>query len=378
MAWNIERYFLDVINNRTPGLAAGSLRKLLFVLSKIYGFIVLLRYFFYRHGIFRRKTLGCVIISIGNITVGGTGKTPLVEMFARALSDGGRKVAVLSRGYKRKKRSRLSGLLRGEWHEPPGIVSTGEKLLMTSADAGDEPYMLARNLKGVSVIVGKDRVRSGGYAIEMLGADTLILDDGFQYLPLNRRLDIVLVDATNPFGNGHLLPRGILREPRRNLKRADIFFITKAKETDTAPVRERIRAYNTRAEIVECYYEPRYFADVSGTQRYDLSYVQGKQVAVISAIADPEGFETSIRRLGATVRATYRYADHYRYTREDIDVVIRELGKNVDCIVTTEKDSVRFPNAFPGALPMIYLRVDVKIINGSRDFSDCVARLCNF
>jgi len=379
MAQNLERYFLDVIYNREPGLKAGFLRKVLFILSVLYAGIVQLRMFFYRHGIFRKKTLGCLIISIGNITVGGTGKTPLVEMFARALTEGGRKVAVLSRGYKRKKKYAAWDLFKKDrWSEPPGIVSDGMQLRMNSEEAGDEPYMLAKNLPNVAVIVGSNRVRSGSYAIEKFGADTLILDDGFQYLSLNRRLNIVLVDATNPFGNGHLLPRGILREPRRNLARADIFFITKAKDMPTDPIKGLIRQYNPAAEIVECYYEPRHLVDIVSGGHVDLSYLRNKRAAIMTAIADPEGFEASVERLGAQVVSASRYADHYRFSEQDLDGVVASVKKKADCIVTTEKDFVRLPAGRKYALPVFYLRVEVKIINGARDFSDCVARLCNF
>jgi tetraacyldisaccharide 4'-kinase len=379
MAHNLEHYFLDVISNREPGFQAGCLRKLLFVLSKVYGGIVQLRLFFYACGVFRKKTLGCLIISIGNITVGGTGKTPLVEMFARALTEGGRKVAVLSRGYKRKRKYAVWDIFKtGRWDEPPEVVSDGERIVMNSEDAGDEPYMLAKNLTGIAVVVGRNRVKSGSYAIEKFAADTLVLDDGFQYLPLDRRLNIVLVDATNPFGNGHLLPRGTLREPLRNLARADLFFITKAKDIPTGPIKERIREHNSTAEIVECYYEPRYLVNIVTGEKADLSYLEGKRAAVMTAIADPEGFEASIGRLGARVVAVSRYADHYRFSERDLDAVVASVEKKGDCIVTTEKDFVRLPPGRKYAMPIFYLRVEVKIISGARDFSDCVARLCNF
>ena len=164
----------------------------------------------YEHRILRSTTLGCQVISVGNLTVGGTGKTPVVEVFARALQENGRKVAILSRGYK-KAELPFSVKLKN-WltfntptQQPPRIVSDGERLLLDSAMGGDEPYMLATNLPKVAVLVDKDRVKSGRYAIQKLGCDTLILDDGFQYLRLKHRVDIVLVDRTNPFDNGYVL-----------------------------------------------------------------------------------------------------------------------------------------------------------------------------
>ena len=186
-------------------------------MSLVFRWLVWLRHLLYRvRFIFRDHHLGTLIICVGNLTMGGTGKTPVVEMLARALRDRGRQVAILSRGYKSARPKRRKFTLRqrlGAWwtHRPlprpgPRVVSDGRSVLLDSRLAGDEPFMLAKNLPGVSVVVDKDRVKAGLHAIRELGADTLLLDDGFQYLRLRHRLDIVLVDATKPFGNGHLHP----------------------------------------------------------------------------------------------------------------------------------------------------------------------------
>ncbi|TFH17922.1 MAG: tetraacyldisaccharide 4'-kinase, partial [Lentisphaerales bacterium] len=177
-------------------------------LSSLYWSVVQLRLFLYRKGILRHHTLGCQVISIGNLTVGGTGKTPVVEVFARRLQQEGRKVAILSRGYKKKEPPFMERLvdkmLLREKRRPPRVVSDGKTLLLDYRMAGDEPYMLASHLRDVVVLVDKDRVKGGRYAINKAGCDTLILDDGFQYLGLKHRLDIVLVDCRNPFGNRHV------------------------------------------------------------------------------------------------------------------------------------------------------------------------------
>src|SRR3954466_16245359 len=225
---NLEQFGIDVVLGRRRGARAALLRALLYGLSFIYDRIVQLRLYLYRKRVFRERALGCLVISIGNLTVGGTGKTPIVEKFARALHAGGRRVAILSRGYKSVPRRRdWRSWFRGE-SELPRVVSDGQSLLLDSATAGDEPYMLANNLKDVIVLVDKDRVKSGKFAIKELKADTLLLDDGLQYLHLKHRLDIVLIDRQAPFGNEHLLPRGTLREPPRNLRRASYVFITKS------------------------------------------------------------------------------------------------------------------------------------------------------
>jgi len=225
---NLEQFGIDVVLERRRGIRATALRAILYALSFVYERLVQLRLYFYRKRIFRERALGCLVISVGNLTVGGTGKTPIVEKFARALQAGGRKVAILSRGYKSvpRKRSWLDRL-RGNIVDPPRIVSDGKTLLLDSRTAGDEPYMLAHNLKDVVVLVDKDRVKSGLFAIDKWKVDTLLLDDGLQYLHLKHRLDIVLVDRQAPFGNEFLLPRGTLREAPRNLRRASYIFITK-------------------------------------------------------------------------------------------------------------------------------------------------------
>src|SRR4026208_2281961 len=208
---NLEQFAIEVILGRRQGVRAKILRGLLFVLSLVYARLVQLRLFLYRKRILRERALGCLVISIGNLTVGGTGKTPVVEKFARALQVGGRRVAILSRGYKSVPRRRhWRGRFRGD-SEPPRIVSDGKSLLLDSLTAGDEPYMLAHNLKDVIVLVDPDRVKCGLYAIEKWGVDTLLLDDGMQFLHLKHRLDVVLIDRQAPFGNEFLLPRGTLR-----------------------------------------------------------------------------------------------------------------------------------------------------------------------
>src|ERR1043166_2783131 len=224
---NLEQFAIDVILERRHGVRAGILRGFLFALSRLYERLVQLRLYLYRKRVWRERALGCLVISIGNLTVGGTGKTPIVEKFARALQAGGRRVAILSRGYKSVPHKRgWRSWFRGD-SEPPRVVSDGKSLLLDSLISGDETYMLAHNLKDVIVLVDKDRVKSGRFAIDKWQVDTLLLDDGFQYLHLKHRLDMVLVDRQAPFGNEFLLSRGTLRETPRNLRRASYIFITK-------------------------------------------------------------------------------------------------------------------------------------------------------
>src|SRR6185312_9915532 len=288
---SFETFVLEVIFEERRGTIAELTRGTLFFLSKLFQVAVKTRRFLYNLRILRDSTLGVQVIAIGNLTVGGTGKTPVVEKFARELRDEGRNVAILSRGY----RSRptplhqriLNKILLREDTTPPRVVSDGRSLLLDSETAGDEPYMLASNLKDVVVLVDKDRVKAGRYAIEKSGCDTLLLDDGFQYWKLRgRRQDIVLIDRQAPFGNERLLPRGTLREPPSHLARANTIFITKS-DGKTEELRRRIEQFNPSAGIIECIHHPLYLEDVFTGQRAGLEILLGRRVASFSGIAQP-------------------------------------------------------------------------------------------
>lgn len=377
----LESYLLTVIEDRRPGRFPAFLRFLLKQLSLLFAVIVQVRLWLYIRGLFRHHTLGCQVISVGNLTVGGTGKTPVVEIFARSLQRQGRNVAILSRGYKRDKPPFLTRLARRfsfrKDADPPLVVSDGQRLLLDSTTGGDEPYLLASNLPNVKVLVDKDRVKAGRYAIEKLGCDTLLLDDGFQYLRLKHWADIVLVDRTNPFGNKRLLPRGILREPIRNIKRASFIFITKSTGDGAPELRKTLRELNPKAEIIECRHCPRHLRDVYTGEKKELDHLRGLEVGAVSGIAVPKGFEDELVRLGAKVLYHKRYADHHRYTQQEIlDAINRSLQKGAKAIVTTEKDAVRFPMIERRDLPIYFLRVEIELLSGEEDFHACISRIC--
>ena len=383
-AWQeqFETFALEVIFGERRGKKAALLRGVLFGLSKVFLIIVKGRRWLYEARIIRDHPLGVQVITVGNLTVGGTGKTPVVEKFARVLTDQGRKVAILSRGYRSKpppltQRWKNKLLLQDEI-VPPRVVSDGKSLLLNSEDAGDEPYMLASNLKDVVVLTDKDRVKSGRYAIEQFGCDTLLLDDGFQYWKLaGRRSDIVLVDAQQPFGNEHLLPRGTLREPPEHIRRADTIFITKS-DGETAGLRARIRKHNPSAGIIECVHWPLFFEDVfNPDQREQIGWLKGKKVATLSGIAQPESFEQSLLQQGAELVYTKRFADHHRFNQQEIlNTINRAKKRRADVILTTQKDAVRFPKIDRRDLPIFYMRVEIKILSGAKDFDDCVRKIC--
>ena len=375
-----EQFFIDVIMGRREGTLAALFGAFLQLCSYLFSGIVQLRLWLYRNRILRDQPLGCLVVVVGNLTVGGTGKTPVVEMFAKALRDRGRKVAILSRGYK----SKAPPLWQKWWfwlnhteEPPPRIVSDGEKVLLDSELAGDEPFMLARNLPGVVVLVDKNRVKAGAYAIKKFGCDTLVLDDGFQYLPLKGRLNLLLVDKTNPFGNGFLLPRGILREPVKHLQRASYVFLTKSKGVRDEELEALIQKFNPTAEIIECAHKPQYLQRIDTDERLSLSALAGRKIGALSGIAAPESFEAFLRETGAKLVYTRRFLDHYRFTHEDLVGVYGEAeDAGVELMVTTEKDAVRIAASEKFPMPCYYLRLEIEILRGAADFQEAVGKIC--
>ena len=377
---SFEHYTIDVIFDRHDGIRATMYAAFLQVLSYIFNAIVQLRLWLYKKRILHDQPLGSLVIVVGNLTVGGTGKTPVVEKFARSLRDRGRKVAILSRGYRSKAPPFWKKWFFAITHTsepPPRIVSDGKTLFLNSEIAGDEPYMLAKNLPGVVVIVDKNRVKAGRYAIKKFGCDTLVLDDGFQYLHLKGRLNLLLVDKSNPFGNGQLLPRGILREPIKHLKRASYIFLTKSDGVRDLDLEDTIRYYNPHAEIIECAHKPRFLKRVDTDEQHPLEYLKKKRVGLFSGIAVPESFEKFIRNLGGEIVFARRFLDHYRFTREDLSSIFREaLEENVDFLVTTEKDAVRLDENTAYPVPLYYLRLEIEILHGAANFDEAVDRIC--
>ncbi len=377
-----EQYLIAIMAGRRHTSYDRCFCAVLFCVSRLYRALAQLRLTLYRERILRQRMLGCFVISVGNLTCGGTGKTPVVEVFARTLAAQGRRVAVLSRGYRSRSPPLLEQVRAFFFKDydtaPPRVVSDGRRLLMDSAMAGDEPYMLASNLPTVRVVVDKDRVKAGRYAIQELGADTLLLDDGFQYLRLKPRLNILLIDSTEPFHNHHPLPRGLLREPIKNLRRADYVFLTKCEQGRSLHhLRRFIHRHNPRAEIIECTHRPMYLEDVFSGERRPLEDLRQRRIAALSGIAVPASFEEFLRRLGGELVYAEQYADHHRYRQQEIiDFINHSLNKGAEMIVTTEKDAVRFPRLDRRDLPVFFLRVEIDILSGKESFDQCIARIC--
>ncbi|MFC1657941.1 tetraacyldisaccharide 4'-kinase [Candidatus Omnitrophota bacterium] len=319
----MKEYLYSLATDKSRGLLAGVLKFILFILSLIYGLAIRMLSFFYCLKPYR---FNCRVISVGNITLGGTGKTLLVEMLAGLLKKDGHRVAVLSRGYKR-----------------PGVAHpvSGE-----SYEAmGDEPYMLSRNLGDIPVIVDKHRARAAKKAIRDYQVDTVILDDGFQQWKIKKDLEIVTIDATNPFGNLSMLPRGVLREPLSSLRRADIFVLTKTNFTkDSQKIKNTLNRISPGCLIFQGGYKPEGFYrldDSAGTLLGPEAFA-GRQAGLLCGIADPESFAGLIRNLGIGIGISFKFPDHHQYTKAELDRVAGELKKrDIKLLITTEKDYVR-------------------------------------
>ena len=372
---NFQTYFIDLVHNKeVDGIAENTLTAILYVFSKIYALLVDIKLWGYRQGIFSRKKLDCFVISLGNVTVGGTGKTPTAQRLASDIRDMGYKVVILNRGY------------RAKWHGKVGIVSDGQRLHMTAADAGDEAFMLAKHLPKVPVLIGADRSVTGQYAIENFGAEVAILDDGFQHWQLERDMDILLVDAVNVFGNGYMLPRGTLREPISHISRADVCLLTKvdqAAEGSREYIRDTVHRYNDGAQIVESIHEPRrfipladWYVDIAG-EGVDVNQMRGRKIMAVSAIGNPASFEQTLSDLGVIIIESLRYPDHHDYSMLEMSDILRQAeNMGAEAIVITEKDAVKIPMEVVHAgstVPVYVICVEVNFQAGKDEFKALLA-----
>ena len=338
----------------------------LWVLSQLYGGLVLGRYASYAWGIRRRQRLPCRVISIGNLTVGGTGKTPLTIWLARWLQKQGWRVVVLSRGY------------GGRAERPVQVVSTGAGPLLDWRIAGDEPYMLAHALPGIPVLIAADRYLGGQYACAHLDAQVLILDDGFQHYALHRDLDVVLIDASNPFGPGALLPRGILREPRRALQRADVIVLTRVDmATGTLPALcQQIRRWHARQPIYALVTVAEAWSQWGHDRLDGTTRLAGQRVVAFAGIGQPSALLATLAQLGAEVAACLEFPDHHPYTVDDWQAILAvALQQRAVCMVTTDKDAVRLAADWQAPMPLYIVRVDITFVQGQASFTQQLATL---
>lgn len=303
-------------------------------------------------------------IAIGNLSSGGTGKTPMAALVAGRLRDEGRRVVLLSRGH------RGSGESEGQ----PRIVSDGERMLLSPEEAGDEPALLARLLPGVPVIIGRDRRKSGQLAADRFAPEVIVLDDALQFWQLHRDLDIVLLDARRPFDNGYVLPRGLLREPPSHLSRAGIVVLTRADRVtaqELAATKAQVRRLAPRADVFTAAHAPLGWVRASDSELLPLDTMRGKAVAAFAGIAEPESFRGTIEAVGAQVGLFVGFGDHHHYTDRN-DLLPLANAPSCDAAVTTEKDLVKVAPLWPAggdAVPLYALRIGMALEDEARFFA---------
>lgn len=354
----------DYLSRPSVGLVAGLLALPLTVLAWAYGKVLDLRRWAYGRGYLRSYRAGVPVISVGNLTAGGTGKTPCVETVCRLILAEGRRPAVLSRGY------------RGHLKEPWGVVSDGQHLRLGPEEAGDEPVLLAQRLPGVPVLVGRDRRRTARAAVDDHGAQVLVLDDGFQHLRLARDLDIITLDARHPFGNGHCFPRGLLRETPRALGDAGLVLLTRTRRANARrveSVRQAVHCHNPGIPVLPTRHVPLGVVNLETHELHPLSTLQGLKVLAFAGIGTPEAFFRELEDLGARVLEAVPFPDHHSYDRASLSQLENWARlMNGVALATTEKDAVRLSAFLPLAVPVYALRIEMKVLEREELFQRAV------
>jgi tetraacyldisaccharide 4'-kinase len=326
-------------------------KTILYAISLLYRLIIKLRNWLYDHKIFREVKLSCPVISVGNITVGGTGKTPCVIWLAQMLQQQGFKPTVLSRGYGSKN------------SQPVNIVSDGNNILLPSTISGDEPRLIARSLKGIPVITGPKRILTGKTAIDNFGADVLICDDAFQHRQIFRDINIVLLDSQAPSGNGHMLPRGSLREPLTALRRADAFILTRTNEAKKTNAAISKLAEAEKIPVFVSCHKPVDVIKGDYSLQLPLLELRDKKVCAFAGIAQPDSFKKAILATGAQIISFDIFSDHHCYSPKELENIRHNfLKNNAELLITTEKDGMRLQE-FTNFLSKIYLlRIELEIV----------------
>lgn len=337
----MKDFIYSLMTDKKRGVIFTPFKVALYLISLFYGLALIIRRIFYKFNLFKRHSPPLKVISVGNITLGGTGKTPFVITLAHILeTDLHKNTCVLIRGY--------------GW---------------------DEQAMLKRSLTDIPVLVGEDRSRSALKAVKLYGSDTAVLDDGFQHWELDRDLDIVLIDSRNPFGNGHLFPRGILREPKKALTRADIVVFTKTnkKRIDLGRITNEIKEINKKALFLEAAHNPVHFYENKTKRIFPLEHIKQKRAMLLSSIGDPSYFEETVTDLGCDVVEHIKFPDHHNYRSRDIEYILKRcLERSFDLILTTEKDIVKLGRLglYLGPYTILVLAVKMDIVSGKEVLID--------
>lgn len=340
----MKKYFYSLATDQKNDFFAIIIKVFLYIFSLIYGLVLFFNICFYKIGIFKKHKLNCVVISVGNITWGGTGKTPFLIELSNYLKSEGHKIAILTRGYKSYK------------------------------NIGDETQLLKNNLKDVLVISGKNRLKNALIALKEYSVDTIILDDGFQHYKIARDLDIVLLDSTNSFGNKNLIPRGILREPISSLKRANIFLLTKVNlVSQITELEKNLTKINLKAMILESRHAPIQIYDLKTNDAVNLDILKNKNICSLSAVASPESFTKTLENLKAKIILDFSFLDHHEYSLKEMENIIKKcLSKNIDTIVTTQKDAIKLKdfNLNLSNIKIFVLKIKLEITNNKEKLYD--------
>lgn len=344
-----------------PDTGTSGLGAVLCAISKGYAAVIRWRNRLYDRNMFRSRRLDGFVISIGNITMGGTGKTPMTIYLARLLKRAGCNVVILSRGY------------RGEAENIGGIVSDGSRLCMTPTAAGDEPYMMAASLKNVPVLVGRDRFENGRLAVDTFSPDVILLDDAFQHRKLARDMDLVLLDGSRPLGNGRLFPGGVLREPPESLKRADACILTRW-DPGTGCNMQSIRNFSGKAPVFKTRHVPCIHKVVGssesrpaqefGSAEVSPEILNGRRAFAFSGIARNSDFLSTVKGFGCRVVGSMPFQDHHWYSETDrVRIAEAAYDAGADLILTTEKDYVRIAcpvtRSVSWPVPLVVIGIDI-------------------
>jgi tetraacyldisaccharide 4'-kinase len=331
---------------RVLDLAAGGYRGLLGA-----------RDWLYARGLLKCRRLECPVVSVGNLTVGGTGKTPAVELAVRTLTELGRRPAVVSRGYGR----RTHGVQ---------IVADAASIRLDAEEGGDEPFLLARRLPGVPVVVGGNRYEAARHALERFGVTAIVLDDAFQHRTLGKDVEIVMARARAPWGNGRLLPGGPLREPLAALGRADLIVVTGARGAeDIAEVAETARTHAPGTPVLAARHVPTECWEGGPVKDVPLESLLGKRLVAFAGIGAPDGFRRTLHELGVAEAGFTRFADHHWYSREQLRALdAQAAASGADGLVTTEKDWVRLRRLPPVKRPVYVIGVRLALLSGEDEW----------
>jgi len=329
----------------TPVVTAG-----LSVLSLGYRAALAIRERAYRWRVLSTGRLPCPVVSVGNITLGGSGKTPMVEEVTLCLRELGAVPAVVSRGYGRDTRG-------------VGVVADREGTRLGPRAAGDEPLLLAERLPGVPVVVGENRFEAGQAAVQRCGATAIVLDDGFQHRTLHKDLEILVANGRAPWGNQRLFPRGMLREPLSALSRADLVVVTNPPSVaDTDAVTETVRRHNRRAPVLAASYEVAGARDLAAGRQLNADQLSGQRLLAFAGLGSPRGFADTLGTAGVRVAGLMEYPDHHWFAQRDLEELAQQArALGVDGLITTEKDWVRLRSLTPLSLPLWVLRVRLQL-----------------